>query len=311
MISNLKRFLKSTALTIAKRRGGFSSTGLSKSIFNQMRIRFGPPQKVAEYPNGAEAACVISIDFDHLTKSQQSTRDKWLPIRSDDLLARNRAGTQNLIRVSEKYEIPMTWAICGKTAEEDPSSYEGILRSNQPQEIGLHTYSHADVSACSASELELEVQRCLEVLKLSSPPKTFIFPWNREGHFDKLKQMGFQAYRDKTRAVAYPDMARGLWNIPPTYYIDQKSYGAHKLIKKYLDACMSWSSVFHLWLHPWSIVLDGGDSCKFTDATLDPLFSYLKERKESGKLTICTMGELASFCGESSENQALRGRPKC
>ena len=200
-----------------------------------------------------------------------------------------------MLSASEKYSIPMTWAICGRTAVEDPQSYIRIIESKQPQEIGVHTYSHADVSACTVEELEEEIDKCLNVLKLRDRPKTFIFPWNRTGHFDELKKMGFITYRDKKRSISRPRENQGLLNIPPTYYVDEKSYGATWLMKKYLDLCISWNSVFHLWLHPWSVVLPGDDKGHFVKDTIEPLFAYIQQKREEGVLSVCTMGELASF----------------
>ena len=78
--------------------------------------------------------------------------------------------------------------------------------------------------------------------------------------------------------------------------MDEKSYGAEWLMKKYLDVCISWNSVFHLWLHPWSAVLGNDDSGKFVRGTIDPLFSYIKQKRDEGILAVSTMGELAEFC---------------
>lgn len=209
---------------------------------------------------------------------------------------KNRIGTSHMLEVSEKYSIPMTWAICGQTAEEDPDSYDAIRGCDVPQEIAVHTYSHADVASCSAEELKEEVERCLKVLDLPEHPRTFIFPWNRVGHFDLLAKMGFITYRGKTRSIGCPNQQSGLLNISPTYYVDTKSYKAHALMKKYLDVCISWNSVFHLWLHPWSVVLDGSD--EFVKNTLDPLMSYMKQKREEGVLATYTMGDLASLWKE-------------
>ena len=66
-------------------------------------------------------------------------------------------------------------------------------------------------------------------------------------------------------------------------------------MKKYLDMCISWNSVFHLWLHPWSVVLGSDQAGRFVDDTLDPLFSYMKEKRDQGLLATCTMGDLATF----------------
>jgi peptidoglycan/xylan/chitin deacetylase (PgdA/CDA1 family) len=280
---------------VTKRRRVLSSKTLNRAILNAMKIDFDPPKIPPIYPGKTTAAAVISIDFDHLTKSKSSESSRWIPEKSDALLKRNRIGTRELVKLSEHHSVPMTWAICGETAEADHESYVSILESSQPQEIGIHTYSHIDVSACSETELQLDIEKCLDVLKLPEHPRTFIFPWNRQGHFDFLKKYGFTSFRDQARIIGAPRMAGGLLNIPPTYYVDQKSFDAAKLINQYLDLCISWNSVFHLWLHPWSIV-PGNDenSAKiFVEKTLDPIFSYMNKKRNEGLLSLCTMRELS------------------
>ena len=257
---------------------------------------FDPPSRLPDYPNRARAACVISLDFDHLTKSLQPGSERWFPRAVPDQLVKNSIGTRDMLALSEKYSIPMTWAMCGRTVNEDPDSYRAILSSKTKQEIGVHTYSHIDVASCSEQELREEIQKCLEILNLSEHPKTFIFPWNRIGHFDTISKMGFVTYRDTKIMVSSPKQKSGLLNLPPTYYVDTKSYGSQGLIKKYLDFCISWNSVFHLWLHPWSVVFDSSDkSGRFAKETIDPVFAYIKQKKDEGVLSVATMGDLATF----------------
>jgi peptidoglycan/xylan/chitin deacetylase (PgdA/CDA1 family) len=186
----------------------------------------------------------------------------------------------------------MTWAICGKTAEEDAQSYAKIRGATVQHEIAVHTYGHIDASICSPRELRADVERCLEVLGLKSAPKTFIFPWNREGNYDTIREMGFTTYRAKKRAIAPPRKQHLLWNIAPVYYLDQKSLDAFSLLRRYLDFCISTRTVFHLWLHPWSIVI-GDDPDRIVKKTLEPLFHYVNKRRTSRELAVCTMGTLA------------------
>ena len=276
-----------------------------------MKIGFNPPSS-PNYPSAAKSAAVISIDFDHLTKSSRSTQAKWVPEPKAGLLEKNGVGTRDLVSLSEKYLIPMSWAICGRTASEDPDSYLLVKNSKQLQDIGVHTYSHIDVSASTDDELKEEIEMCEKVLGLEERPKTFIFPWNRMGHFDLLSKMGYATYRGQDRVIGYPSKG-DLWNIPPTYYVDTKSYGAENLIKKYVDLCISWNCVFHLWLHPWSVVLEGDSTGKFASRTLDPVFAYLKQKRDAGMLAVSTMADLASFCenrGDSSIPQAREPSPR-
>jgi len=243
-----------------------------------MKIGLSPGLK-GGYEGGAKAACCVSVDFD-VTRAE---RHPW-----------NHSGTAALLRLSEEHGIPLTWAICGKTAEEDPSAYHSILDSSVKQEIGVHTYSHIYADERTEAEYEEDIRRCISTLGLSSPPTSFVFPKNREGHFDLLKRMGFTCYRGALRAIGAPIENRGLWNIRPVYYVDQKSLGAAPLIRRFIDACIARSAVFHLWTHPWGLAIDGRPDAMVSEA-MEPVFAYMEEKGKAGLLSFSTMGRLSSF----------------
>ena len=278
MSSRLRRMAKSTALEWVAKHGSSEPDSLSSAALRMMRIGLSPGLK-GGYEGGAKAACCISVDFD-VTRAE---RHPW-----------NHSGTAALLSLSEAHGIPLTWAICGKTAEEDPSAYHSILDSSVKQEIGVHTYSHIYADERTESEYEEDIRRCVSTLGLPSPPTSFVFPKNREGHFDLLKRMGFTSYRGALRAIGAPVESRGLWNIRPVYYVDQKSLGAAPLIRKFIDACIARSAVFHLWTHPWGLAIDGKPDAMVSEA-MEPVFAYMEEKGKAGLLSFSTMGRLSSF----------------
>ncbi len=250
---------------------------VTRRMLRLLKMEFNPPFDSIRYPDGSRSACCVSIDFD----ATRPGRD--VP---------NHIGTYALVELSEKYHLPMTWAVCGKTADDDRDAYERILGSSSRHEIGVHTYSHVDASRCSARELELEITRCLESIAISPTPRTFIFPWNREAHFEVLRRMGFIAYRGAKREITRPRKKRGLWNVPPVFYLDEKSEGAASLIKRFVDLCIECRSVFHLWLHPWSVASENAP-LPLVSNTLDPVFEYLARKRNEGLLGVSTIGDLA------------------
>ena len=243
-------------------------------------IHLSPPMNPLEYPYGASAIFCVSVDFD---------------VTQIDRQRANREGTRQLLDLSEKYGISMTWAICGRTAEEDPESYHSILESKQPQEIGVHTYSHIDVSSCGVSEFEDEIEKCLKVLQLAKSPKSFVFPYNRLGKFDVLKKMGFVAFRAKNRMIGPPKLEHGLWNISPTYHADRKTFNSLPFVKKLVDTAVSNNSVFHFWLHPWDMIPETSSQQSLAKELVEPLFRYACQRRDarSSALAFCPMGDLA------------------
>jgi hypothetical protein len=269
--------MKGAALETARASASIGAGFVSRRLLSPIKIEYDPPVPAgALYPGKRKAAACVSIDFD---------------VTADDRFEANRAGTRTLLELSETYGVPLTWAICGMTADADKESYKRILNSSTRQELGIHTYSHIDAQKCDAGQFEKDIERCLEALGMDSAPSTFIFPWNRVNHFPVLRKMGFKTYRGKERAVGAPTPSEGLYNIRPVYYVDQKSFGAQSLMNKYADLCAGASSVFHLWTHPWSIVMKDGTGPMLD--TLKPVFSHLQKMSDAGGLALCTMGELA------------------
>lgn len=246
----------------------------------QKGIQLSPPSSSVKYPGGARATFCCSVDFD-VTREERE--------------APNRLGTDKLLELSEKYRISMTWAICGRTAKEQPDTFRSIVNSRQRQEIGVHTYSHIDVSSCPPSQLEAEIERCLQVLQLPTPPISFVFPWNRVGNLEVLKKLGFKAFRGKARAIGPPVREQGLWNIQPTYAIDRRTYNSFPFVKQLVKTSVSNNSVFHLWLHPWDLIPEKPGQRPLDGAFLEPLFRFVSDLKEkNGSLfAFCTMGDLA------------------
>ena len=282
--------MKNVALDGARLSASMGAGFVTRGMLREIKIAYDAPPPGTSYPGGAKAAACISVDFD---------------VTQGDRYGPNRAGTEKLLELSERYQVPLTWAICGKTAVEEAESYHRILDSPVRQEIGIHTYSHLDALKCGPTEFEEDITKCLDALDMRSAPRTFVFPWNRENHFEVLRKLGFKTYRGKERVIGPPDRSNGLWNERPVYYVDQKSYGAESLIMKYADLCSQTSAVFHLWTHPWSIVM-GGDPNPMVK-TLNPVFSHLREMNRRGILALCTMGEIADhFDSTAASTKMLR-----
>ena len=263
-----------------------SRPALARPILRLIRQGYGPISNAGE----ATPWVCVSVDF-----------DVTVPSRFDD----NRRGTLALLELAGRYGVPLTWAVCGKSAEEDRESFSAIAGAKR-DEIGVHTYSHIDASAATAEELRSDILRCVQALGLDSP-STFVFPWNREAHFDVLRELGFRIYRGKERSIGNPVRKGGLWNVRPVYYVDQKSRGAESLMKQYLDVCVALSTPFHLWTHPWSLVSKGRAEPMMR--TLESLFAHVSERRERGELKTATLGEIAAALDSRPEADAMLTPP--
>ena len=270
---HLRRSAKAAVLkglTTRMLAGSLATRGLLRGI----KMEFDE-ESLASFGGEIRPTALVSVDFD-------VTR----PSRFDD----NRKGTSALVELAESHGIPITWAICGKTAVEDRKAYNAILNSSGNHEIGVHTYSHIDATTATKDEFREDVTRCIRTLELDAPA-TFIFPWNKEAHFDVLEELGFEAFRGKKRVIGLPVRYQGLWNMRPVYYMDQKSQGAESMINAYVDFCVKRAAFFHLWTHPWGLTMDG-DTSRMS-RTLDSVFAHIEDLRKKGRLTTLSLGDAA------------------
>lgn len=288
---NLKRDIKILALETVLSGPG-SNPVVAAPVLRLIRQGYGPISHEGPDERSLPATACVSVDF-----------DVTIPSRFED----NRKGTLALVDLARRYSIPISWAVCGKSAEKDMRSYGAIADSGGQDEIGVHTYSHMDATKATSEEFRGDIERCLQVLGLESP-QTFVFPWNRENHFDVLRQMGFRAFRGRARAIGNPVLKEGLWNVRPVYYMDRKSFGAEALIKKYVDVCAALSTPFHLWTHPWSLASGGK-----TDEgmrSLEAVFQHIVEKREDSHLKTTTLGEIAAMMDSAGGQRRESYAPK-
>jgi peptidoglycan/xylan/chitin deacetylase (PgdA/CDA1 family) len=137
-----------------------------------------------------------------------------------------------LLNLFEKHNIPATWAIVGHLfldhcecedgmphkdmprfkkdwfssdpctdIKRDPLYYgrdivEKILSNRIEHEIGYHSFSHVIFSECRREVAEAEIKEGIKLAKeLGITLKSFVFPENKIGHIDVLKENGFKIYR--------------------------------------------------------------------------------------------------------------------
>lgn len=254
--------------------------GVTGWLLGMAGVAFRPPDGPRR---PRKAACCVSLDFDVTQESRA------LP---------NRRGTHLLLDSAERFGVPLTWAVCGSTAEKDPEPFRAILGSGAMHEIASHTYSHLRVDNATPGELEDDLLRWNSVVGVT--PRTFVFPFNKMGNFETLRRLGFTAYRGEGRVVGVPMDENGLCNVPPVMYLSGRSEGTLGTARGYVDLCVRYGAVFHLWTHPWSLAREG-DPDRYSEQVLKPIFSYVRERAAEGSLELCTMGELAKTSLETRQ----------
>ena len=271
-------------------------------------------------------------------------------MKNDD--ARVRGCIDILLNIFEKHNIPATWAIvghlfldqCGKEdgiphknmprfkdnwyssdpctdVQRDPLYYgndlvENILSNRIKHEIGYHSFSHVVFSECNREVAEAEIKEGIKLAKeFGIRLRSFVFPEDKIGHIDVLKENGFKMYRGKPlrkggndpnqnmllrifnagikRIIAPPVEPKwmdGIWEIPSSMYfcepiikssvLQRAKLGLHRAIRS--------KKVFHIWLHPHNLLMY--PSLK---DDLDKFLGIVAKKRDEGKIEVMTMGELA------------------
>lgn len=282
----------------------------------------------------------ISIDYEYawgFVDRELSPKD-ILRIRDEASI------TSRLIDLFEHHRIPATWAIVGHLLEaghrqgrgpaesgeehgEDPAWFDArglvarIAASSVGHEIGSHSYAHPLYGEIDRDAAMDDIGRAAEVhTKHKLPFRSFVFPRNKEGHHDLLKDHGITCFRglnsawyDKlpyrlwplgtgidywlptTRTVIPTIHPSGLVNIPDSIALLSRkglkrllppSQSVRKLCRG-LDAAARRGETFHLWFHPSNFSYDTETQFKIFDAVL----AYAVELRDRRAIDIVTMGE--------------------
>ncbi|MCK5216665.1 MAG: polysaccharide deacetylase family protein [Methanosarcinales archaeon] len=266
-----------------------------------------------------------------------------------------RGCIDTLLSSFEKHNIPATWAIVGHLfldhcekedgmphkdmprfkedwysidpctdIQRDPLHYgkdivDKILSNRIEHEIGYHSFSHVVFSECSRKVAEAEIKIGNKLAKeFEITLKSFVFPENKIGHIDALKDNGFKIYRGEDRCRRYdpsqnilirkfngginkliappvePKCIDGLWMIPGSMFfcdpqikssvLPRAKFGLYRAIRT--------KKVFHIWLHPHNLLLY--PSLK---DDLDRFLEIVAKKRGAGEIDVITMGEIAEVIG--------------
>jgi len=262
-----------------------------------------------------------------------------------------------LLNLFEKYNIPATWAVIGHLLldhcekengmphkdmprfkknwyscdpctdiQRDLSYYgkdiiEKILSSQVKHEIGYHSFSHVIFSECNREIANAEIKEGIKLAKeFSVTFKSFVFPQDKIGHLDLLKENGFRIYRGRIFKrgninqsvpirkingavdviIARPvesKLVDGIWEIPSSMLFSAPFPFIYSLLpraKLGIYRAMRSNKIFHVWLHPQDLLY-----YSLLTKSLDKLLGFISKKRVEGKIEVMTMGELADVldCG--------------
>jgi len=179
-----------------------------------------------------------------------------------------------------------------------------ILECKVEHEIACHSFSHIDFSKCSRKVTLAEIIECKKVMKdYGIKTKSFIFPKNRIGHLDILKQEGFKAFRYKIvssysvlpvnwfQEMIFPAVGEfvvrdNLLGVPSSLLF-QSSHNLDALrreivARRGINRAINEKKIFHMTMHDY---LESDYLLNAFSKTL----SYAVNMKNKGKLDIMTM----------------------
>ena len=294
---------------------------------------------------------IISLDTELLWGYVAHSTDKVVSLmRNDDGNVRDCIDI--LLKLFEKHNIPATWAVVGHLfldhcecedgiphkdmprfkddwyssdpctdIQKDPLYYgrdivEKILSNRIEHEIGYHSFSHVVFSECSREVAEAEIKEGIKLAKeFGITLKSFVFPENKIGHINVLKENGFRIYRgenltrgkisqnilirkfnggiDKVIAPpAEPKWIEGIWEIPSSMYFcdSQIKFSVLPRAKLGLYRAIRSNKVFHVFLHPHDLLMYSS-----LKSDLDKFLAVVARKRSEGKIEVITMGKFASY----------------
>jgi len=297
---------------------------------------------------------VISLDMELAFGAILNPKSEWLTLLRNDP-QEGRGTVSLLLELLERYNIPATWAVVGHlfldsdTAKESvhqemPQFKEGwigweyysdvrrnhlyygkdivgkILVSSVKHEIGLHGFFHIPFSQCSREVARAEVEQGIRAAnKFGVTPKSFVFPQNKIGHADVLKENGIEIYRGKSAhqrenqkflfrkfngaihkiiaspaSVLYKD---GIWELPSStgFCNPQVLFPLQWRAQLGLYRAIRAKKVFHIWLHPRNLLM-----YRRLREDLEKFLALVAQKRDQGKIDVMTMGEIATSLTESS-----------
>ena len=270
-----------------------------------------------------------------------------------------------LLGIFERCNIPATWAIVGHLFLDHCEKDNGIPHKDMPRykdnwysrdpctnickdplyygkdivekivssliehEIGYHSFSHIDFSKCRREVAEAEIRTGVRLAnKLGIKFKSFVFPYNKVGHVDVLKENRFEIYRgrnlerwdiDQGSAVrringiidkmtppstTWPRSIAGIWGVPSSmgFFVSDPVFTWLLTLRGKMGIlrAIHLKKIFHIFLHPWNIVENPA-----LEEELERFLVFASGKRQRGKLCIITMGELASRLNKRRKDLGL------
>lgn len=296
---------------------------------------------------------ILSADFELLwaDKCQDHKEGRFLAAHQN----RVREDIYALLRVLERYDVPSTWAVVGHLFLDHCDKHNGIPHPHMPRfterwyscdpctdierhplfygrdivqrivaspvenELGYHSFSHVRFSECDRTVAEAEISEGLKIAsECGFSLKSFVFPQNRIGNVQVLKEHHFKIYRGPNRAGMHVNKTllrraplylltnlipppveaiwrEGIWELPSSMKFNSAFLSALPFkAKNGIEKAIKEKKIFHVFIHPEDFVANPVLLDKF-----DHMLQFVAKKRDQGQIKVTTMGRLTEYLNQT------------
>lgn len=230
---------------------------------------------------------------------------------------------KTFLNLLNENQIKATWAIVGALFYENYHDViENIVSSETDHEIGYHSFSHVRFNECNEKTAKYELEKAKQIENdFDMNFQSFVFPENKIGHVNLLKDYGFNIYRGPnlpgqyrdrgipirtlnfiyTRFISPPVNAsinEEIWELPSSMVFNDPLVPQSLIFRTKVGILESirQNKIFNLFLHPEDLLLEPNLNYK-----LEKVLKFVRNKEEKGKIKVITMGELPEILSKSRD----------
>jgi peptidoglycan/xylan/chitin deacetylase (PgdA/CDA1 family) len=263
-----------------------------------------------------------------------------------------------LLHVLEQYRVPSTWAVVGHLFLDHCEKHDGVAHPDMPRfkadwyscdpctdfvqhplfyapdvirrivaspienELAYHTFSHVPFSECNRTVAQAEIAEGLKFAnKCGLTLKSFVFPKNKIGNVQVLKEHHFEIYRGANRGGRHVNQTflrraplfffthlipppveaiwrKGIWELPSSMKFQSDSFSAALPFraKNGILQAIKENKIFHIFIHPEDFVANPALLDKFKR-----VLQFLATKRDQSQIEVTTMGRLAESLNKSGK----------
>ena len=259
------------------------------------KVRAGRDLTPQHWPNGARVAVALSFDMDAETGFLRSGSYSPQPLSRGQYGP--RVGVPRILKLCEKYGIPISFFVPAVTAQLHPETIDAVLKAPQKHEIGVHGWVHERITDLTPEEERTLTHRAFDFWteRLGHKPAGIRTPsWDfTDETLPLIRKLGF-AYDtslmgdDRPYEIVAEGKRTGLVELPVEWILDDFTYYSYdrassayhrmgddevyQIYKAEFDKAYEEGTLFLLTMHPFV----SGHRSRI--AQLDRLVAYMKSK---------------------------------